>query len=359
MPGAAIVDDLAATKRAPWPPARIFLVGVAIWLVGTAVTSATKDIILVPVVIVAGSFTIPVAIVVTLLRRGGRPVGTVMAPGVVVEAFLGAGTLGLLLAALLESYLLPSKVGTSVVVGLIEETCKGLVIVLAARQLRSRAPLDGMVLGAVVGAGFGAFESAGYAFHAYISSGTDAPFASLVQSQISRALVTPLGHMLWSSILGGVLFAAVGRPGSRVQTGVVATFVGVIALHVAWDLSDGFALMLASGFTREGWHGGWPDAAAWADQPTPLQLNLFNALYDGLLLVVGLVGTLWFARRWRCARGAGARQMGIVTSNDVPAPTTLTTFMVPPSASTRSRSPMRPEPLPASAPPMPSSRMAT
>jgi hypothetical protein len=46
---------------------------------------------------------------------------------------------------------------------------------------------------------------------------------------------------------------------------------------------------------------------------------------------------------------------GIATSSDVPLPAGLAIRIRPPRASTRSRSPMSPEPLPKSAPPIPSS----
>ncbi|MDQ1397606.1 MAG: protease PrsW [Acidimicrobiaceae bacterium] len=281
------------------PGLTAFLIGTASWAVATTVTAATRDDILVPTVIVAGSFATPLAIVVAHLRRADDEVGTRPSPAVVLEAFLGAGIFGLMLAALLESYLMPTRTGTFIVVALIEETSKVLVIVLSARHLRSREPLDGMVLGAIVGAGFAAFESAGYAFNAYVTTGTRGPFVSMVQSEIDRALIAPFGHIIWSSIIGGVLFgAAAGRPRFRLTAAVLGTFVGVVLLHGSWDQADEWAIVLIRGFTGGGWHP-WPDAVAWTTQPTSNRMELFTVLYDGLLLLIGLAGTLWFVRRWR------------------------------------------------------------
>src|SRR3954468_10639481 len=152
----ALPDGTPIGSNIRWrrPGLAVLLVGVGMWSIATAVTAATKDHILVPTVIVAGSFAISLAVVVSLFHRDDQQVGTTLSPGVMLEAFLGAGTFGLVLAALLESYLAPALTGGVLGVGFVEEMCKGLVIVVVARHMRSREPLDGMVLGAIVGAGF-------------------------------------------------------------------------------------------------------------------------------------------------------------------------------------------------------------
>jgi hypothetical protein len=70
-------------------------------------------------------------------------------------------------AALLETWLLRySGQGFYIGVGLIEEAVKLAVLWRLAHRLPNRSMLDGLVVGATVGLGFAAFESAGYAFNA-------------------------------------------------------------------------------------------------------------------------------------------------------------------------------------------------
>jgi RsiW-degrading membrane proteinase PrsW (M82 family) len=349
-----ISTPIGVEVRQRRPALAVFLVGLAIWCVATAITAATRDPILVPTVIVAGSFAVPLAFAVFLFQRQAEEIGNRLPLPVMAAAFLGAGTFGVLLSALLESYLVPPKAGSFIVVGIVEEMCKGVVIILAARKMASRRPLDGMVLGAVVGAGFAAFETAGYAFDAYISSATGTHLVSLVQSQVNRALIGPVGHIIWSSILGGALFAAVGRGRSRWAANLSATFAGVVLLHSFWDQADGWARIITRGVTNGGWHIGWPDAVVWKTTPTHHQLLVFYGLNGGLLFMTAAVGVLWFARCWRRYRRG---ESGMVADSDVPSPSSLKTCMAPPRASTRSWSPMRPEPFVGSAPPIPSSRM--
>ena len=57
---------------------------------------------------------------------------------------------------------------------------------------------DGIVLGAAVGFGFAAFESAGYAFNALFTAGSPS-LLNLVQTEVLRRILTPVGHGLWDA----------------------------------------------------------------------------------------------------------------------------------------------------------------
>jgi len=93
--------------------------------------------------------------------------------------------------------------------GIIEETGKGLTLLLVVRRPRYRWTLNGLLLGATVGTGFAVFESAGYALRAGLDSGTSqAIFDSIMQ----RGFLSVLGgHVLWTGLVG-----AVGRCGAGV-----------------------------------------------------------------------------------------------------------------------------------------------
>jgi RsiW-degrading membrane proteinase PrsW (M82 family) len=292
----------ASTPAIRWhyPGLATFVIGLTVWITSVIITGSTKDTILIPTVIIVGSFTVPVAVIVSVFHREESRVGTGLSIGVMVEGFLLAGMTGLLIAALVETYLLPTKTGTFIMVGLIEETTKAVVLVLIARRIFSREPLDGMVLGAIVGAGFAAFESAGYAFAAYQNYGTHRPFMSLLQTEIDRAELSPFGHILWTAVLGGAIFAAAaGGRRFRLTRRVAGTFVGVVALHALWDQSQGWAIMITRGLTGEGWHIGWPAGVAWRQLPTTHQLDLFSWVLNGMLVLISTVGVLWAVYEWR------------------------------------------------------------
>jgi RsiW-degrading membrane proteinase PrsW (M82 family) len=118
---------------------------------------------LVPTIVLLGSFLVPVTFVVWAYEHGRSAQVTVP---LLFTAFVVGGVLGVLGAALLEAYLLHPSVWLYAGVGLIEEAVKLAALVFVARRLHPRTMRDGLVLGATVGFGFAAFESAGYAFNA-------------------------------------------------------------------------------------------------------------------------------------------------------------------------------------------------
>ena len=293
---ASTVDPVPRAKRTVEPdehfvqlPTRLWKLllagGVVIWLIAAAVTEVTNDNILVPTVIIVGSFLIPVTMAAFALsrRRGGY-----LTIAEVVLGFLLAGTLSVVGTALLETYLLPAASGTFIAVGWIEELGKGAVLLLVAHQVHYREPRDGMVLGAVVGAGFAAFESAGYALQTLLDNLHDQTVIAIVELEASRAVLAPFGHITWTALIGGALFAS-SRGGSfHLSRRLVLTILGVVTLHALWDQSSGWAVMLTKGLVaNEGWTLVWPNAELWAIAPTGSDLIWFNAFCCLLLGILG------------------------------------------------------------------------
>jgi RsiW-degrading membrane proteinase PrsW (M82 family) len=130
-------------------------------------------------------------------------------------------------------------------VGLIEEAVKAIVLLVVGRAVVPKTARQGGLLGAAVGAGFAAFESAGYAFNAAVTAqGID--LASMLQTEAMRSILTPVCHVLWTALLGAVIFGATGRSTSYRLTGrVIVAFIVVVVLHALWDSMGGIAALLA------------------------------------------------------------------------------------------------------------------
>jgi protease PrsW len=299
--------ELEPMLELPAPPGRrrvlkrpwlwLLVAGMVVWTLATAITSVTRDTILVPTVILVGSFLVPATMVAFALSRRHEQRLTAEA---LVLGFFAGGTIGVLLSALTETYLLPSAYGTFAAVGAIEEGTKGLVVVGVALLVQTRRPRDGIILGATVGAGFASFESAGYALSAAIGHADDHPVLRIVETELNRAALAPFGHITWTALLGGALFAAARADGSlRLSRGVIGTFAGIVALHGLWDASYGWAIIATRGLEGDGWTLGWPNTQAWIGEPTGGTLVVFQVVYTGLLVVNSLIGAVWVVRRWR------------------------------------------------------------
>jgi RsiW-degrading membrane proteinase PrsW (M82 family) len=215
-------------------------IGLVLWIATVADAFYTNNLILLPTIVLLGSFLVPVTGVVWYLDHDPSPA---LSPRRVVSAFILAGVLGALAASTLEYWLVfgPGLLG-NLKVGLIEEFVKGALIVVFALGIRSYTTRDGMVLGATVGFGFAALESSGYALaslfvvqgqHLYLS------LPSVVLNELVRGVLAPFGHGLWSAILGGVIFHAARNGRLRPTLAILITYIGVSLLHAAYDSFGG------------------------------------------------------------------------------------------------------------------------
>src|SRR5215217_3712952 len=228
-PASATAEPRTPQRTGPgW--ARIFVSGLVLWSATVMVTFATRNSNLVPTIILLGSFLVPVAFVTYAFGHADQ----VVTAQRIFTAFVYGGVLGVLGASVLEAAFLRQPSGPAYVgVGLIEEAVKLAALWLLARRLPRYTMRDGIVLGAAVGFGFAAFESAGYAFNALFTS-NGLSLINVVETEVLRGILTPVGHGLWTAILGGVLFAASGRRHFALTGRLLLAYLGVSLLHALW-----------------------------------------------------------------------------------------------------------------------------
>ncbi|MEV4759695.1 PrsW family glutamic-type intramembrane protease [Micromonospora sp. NPDC049559] len=283
---------------------RIFLVGLALWLATVAVILLTGNPTLVPTLVLLGSFLVPVTFVSWAAAR--RDTGEV-STNLLFGLFLTGGVLGVLASSVLESYLLRPSVLLFLGVGLIEEAVKLAALAFLTRQLTVRTVRDGMILGAAVGFGFSALESAGYAFVALFTR-QGLSIIQVVETEILRGVLAPVGHGLWTAILGGVLFSASTREHFVVGVRLLAAYLGVSVLHALWDGMHTIALLLTLLLTGA-------SRAQLSDngeliRPTAAQALLLPLLEWIGLATVALVGVSWLLLLWRFGRHRPPRLSG-------------------------------------------------
>lgn len=279
---------------------RVLGYGLGLWLIAIGALTFTDNTTVLPSVIFLGSFVTPVAMTVWLVERqqytGTAPDGepSELTPLLLVAAFISAGVLGVGAASVLETLIpAPSTATFYLTVAVIEETVKIAIVWWLARGFVAYLRRDGMVLGACVGLGFAAFETAGYAFNALIAE-PNASADSLVDvigTEATRALLAPVGHGLWTALVAGALFAAAQGSRLRVTWGVVGWWALVVGLHFAWDETGPVAASLAERAT--GPAVGDLDAAPDAAAQTLLVTGVVQAVLLGLCALIGL----WLARR--------------------------------------------------------------
>lgn len=306
MSAPAAPTDPVAPVLMPWYRknwAKVFGGGLCIWVFSIFALAVTNDNTIVPSVIFAGSFLVPMTFVVWAFEReqfsgasvdGQRSQLTIP---LLVTAVFGAGLVGVIFCALVETLILPTHpILYFPGVAVIEETTKAVLVVLLARKLGTYFIRDGMVLGAAVGFGFASFESCGYAFNAVIAStNRTADVFSMVETELTRALLAPVGHGLWTALIGGALFAAARNGKLRMTWSVAGWWLVAVVLHAMWDLSDGLAIWLTFLSTGAPINVADIERGVLAD-PTGLQAH-FDAVYSFVFFAGNAIVGLFLVRR--------------------------------------------------------------
>lgn len=276
---------------------RIFLCGLTLWLLTVVITSITKDSHLVPTLVLLGSFLVPVTFLAWAFERRGT--GEITG-SLVLNTFIAGAVMGVLAASAPEVYLLHPSVWLFLGAGLLEEGAKLAALAWLARHLHTKSVRDGLILGASVGFGFAAFESAGYAFTALFTQ-RGLSLMNLIQTEILRGLLAPVGHGLWTAVLGAVLFAPSTRKHFLLSGRLLLAYLGVALLHAVWDSMHTISVMLSLMLT------GSSDQydqvlRGYILHPSPTQVHLV-AEFDwlGMALVAG-VGVGWLVRECRAAQ---------------------------------------------------------
>jgi RsiW-degrading membrane proteinase PrsW (M82 family) len=223
------------------------LTGLLLWIASVAVTALTSNTNMIPTVVLLGSFLVPTTGVIWYVDHYQSPELT---GSLVARAFIVGGVLGVLAASILESLFVVPGMAMFFGVGLIEEGAKLLALMFVARGMARRTIRDGIVLGAAVGFGFAALESSGYAFNALLVVENGQPvglsLSDLVITEFLRGMLAPLGHGLWTGLLGGILFRELPYGGWRPTPQLLGAYVFVSVLHGLFDSVGGIAVDVAA-----------------------------------------------------------------------------------------------------------------
>lgn len=232
----------ASSPKHRWRWLWALLVAFGLWVVCMFVTQLTGNTNLIPADILLGSFMVPVAAVIWNFDHradSNLPLTRIF------MAFVVGGTLGILMAAIVESIFgwIPEPL-QNVPVGLIEEAAKLTALFVVAQRLRRYTTIDGLVLGSTVGFGFAALESSGYAFNGLLTQ-QGLSISSMAIVVVERGMLAPLGHGLWTAVLGMYLFNGSEQSGRlRITKQLVVMYFVIAGIHATWDFLDWVAGVL-------------------------------------------------------------------------------------------------------------------
>jgi protease PrsW len=195
------LDSVEIGWGKPWLFARLLGISVVLAALLYAGFMMFDNDNLVPGLIFVGSFAVPVSTLIFFLEMNvTRNVSIFM----LMQMLFVGGVASLLVALVFYSKFdfFETYLGASAA-GIIEETAKILIVILlVGKSTRYPWILNGLLFGAAVGTGFGAFESAGYAFRIILSDGMIAG----VDNIILRGVLAPFMHVVWTANVGAALW---------------------------------------------------------------------------------------------------------------------------------------------------------
>ncbi|MGN7968446.1 PrsW family intramembrane metalloprotease [Microbacterium sp. 22296] len=135
---------------------------------------------------------------------------------------------------------LPPAIGAVVQAPIVEEVAKGLGVLLIfvfARRVFD-GPVDGIVYGALIGAGFALTENVQYFAISYLEGGP----GQVASTFFLRAVLSPFAHVMFTS-LTGFAFGLAARRGLSTRAALaygIPGVIGAIVLHALWNGSATF-----------------------------------------------------------------------------------------------------------------------
>jgi RsiW-degrading membrane proteinase PrsW (M82 family) len=230
------LDGSMAILPSPWLFFRVLLGSVIVYLIFLLGWNSFKNSNLIPGLIMVGSFAVPISVVILFFELNTpRNISIIR----IVQLFFLSGALSLFVTLILFD-LTPAlgALGASSA-ALVEEPAKLAVVIFAMRMIgkdRYKYRLNALLFGAAVGAGFSAFESAGYAFNYLLRSGVDASTSVI----FTRGVLAPFQHIVWTAIATSAYWIA-RKDHPNMETTIrskkfLLLFAAPVTLHFIWNL---------------------------------------------------------------------------------------------------------------------------
>lgn len=224
------IEEVVDTWPKPWLFARVFLIALIGYLGLYIGVSLFGNINFIPGLIIVGAFAVPFTTLVFFWEMNAPQ--NIAIYKIVYVVFIG-GILSLLVA--LVFYDILRNVINPITIGIVEELAKVIAVIFFVHSLKYRYVLNGLLIGAAIGVGFAAFETAGYALRSLLSGS----FHQLYATIIWRSIFSPGGHVAWAALTGSAICLVQGNKRFKMnlllQPKFLLIFVLVVSIHALWD----------------------------------------------------------------------------------------------------------------------------
>jgi len=225
--------DICSKWPKPWLYSRVFFLFAVTFIVLVALLRIFENILAYPGIIFIGALIVPFSLLVFFWEVNAPRNINIFD---VVKIFFIGGVFSILITMIIDSIVIAGDFDyfNAMLTGFIEEFAKFIVVAYFLKGRKEKYILNGLLLGAAVGAGFAVFETAGYAF-AY---GLKIPI--MMRIIYTRGILAFGGHIVWAAMYGAGLVMV--KKDDRLKMKYLKNikflkyFILAVVLHGIWDM---------------------------------------------------------------------------------------------------------------------------
>ncbi|WP_160689135.1 PrsW family intramembrane metalloprotease [Clostridium sp. C2-6-12] len=226
-------SEICSKWPKPWLYSRIFILFTFTFIALVTLLRVFRNVLAFPGIIFIGAFIIPFTLLIFFWEVNAPRNVNIFD---VVKIFFIGGVSSLLITMVLSRIVIIGEIDYygAFMVGFIEETGKLIVVAYYLRGSKRKYILNGLLVGAAVGAGFAVFETAGYVF-AY---GYEIPV--MMKIIYMRGALAFGGHIVWAAMCGASL--AMVKEDDRLRIKHITNleffkyYIIAVILHAVWDM---------------------------------------------------------------------------------------------------------------------------
>lgn len=235
-----ITSEISTDWSKPWLFSRVFLSFLAVFIMLYVMVSEFENENAIPGLIFVGACIVPLSALIFFFETNAYKNISIFT---VIKIFAIGGVCSLLSTLFLYEFVdfsmayklfdeMTAK--DAFTVGLVEEVGKLIIIAFCISHYKVNKILNGLLIGASIGAGFAVFETAGYILrYAFIEG-------DFLDITVLRGWTSLGGHLVWGAILGGALIVSKGSEKLSINHffdgKFLFFFASVIAMHGLWDM---------------------------------------------------------------------------------------------------------------------------
>ena len=228
------ISKVSTNYPKPWLCYRLIFLSIIFFYGFVFLYNQNQNQNIIPAIIFIGSFAVPISTLVLFfelnLRRN-------IPPWVVFRLVLAGTILSFFLTEILANNLgtIYSSSGAWFA-ALLEEPAKLMALIFLTNGKKKYSYiLNGLLLGAAVGCGFAAFETAGYALRSLAYE----DFETMIKVIQIRGLLSPFMHIVWTAVAGGALWRIKKNNKfslKNIQTKkFIQPFLFMVLCHAVWN----------------------------------------------------------------------------------------------------------------------------